>query len=156
MLYMTSLSLLRIWLFLSRSKKQYLINFLEKINSFCILGDMEMHKWLWKRISETNVMEYIKSGEILKPIISSIPKPSRTPWPPPLRILLGIHVFIYWNWTSKFKVRDRKSKNFTSLRTLINSLSFFVFDLKYQMKVFQVELNSVLLLISRQEYSLEN
>ena len=32
--------------------------------SFSILGDMEMHKWLWKCITETNVMENIKWGEI--------------------------------------------------------------------------------------------
>ena len=32
--------------------------------SFSILGDMEMHKWLWKCITETNVMENIKWEEI--------------------------------------------------------------------------------------------
>ena len=32
--------------------------------SFSILGDMEMHKWLWKCITEKNVMENIKSREI--------------------------------------------------------------------------------------------
>ena len=47
--------------------------------SFSMFGYMEMHKWLWKCITETNVMENIKCGEIYKPIILSIPKPSRTP-----------------------------------------------------------------------------
>ena len=32
--------------------------------SFSILGDMEMHKWLWKCMTETNVMENIKWVEI--------------------------------------------------------------------------------------------
>ena len=32
--------------------------------SLSILVDMEMHKRLWKCITETNVMENIKSGEI--------------------------------------------------------------------------------------------
>ena len=31
---------------------------------FSILGDMNMHKWLWKCITKTNVMENIKSREI--------------------------------------------------------------------------------------------
>ena len=89
-----------------------------------------------KCITGTNVMENIKLGEI--------PKPSRTHRPPPLVILLGIHVFIYWNLILKIKVKDRKAKNFisektVSLRTLITSFPFFVSDLKYQMKVLSVE-----------------
>ena len=46
----------------------------------------------------------------------------------------------------KFKVKDRKAKNFiseknVSLKTLITSLSFFVTDLKYQMQILLVELS---------------
>ena len=42
----------------------------------------------------------------------------------------------------KLKFKDSKEKNWktVSLNTLITSLSFFVFDLKYQMKVLPVEL----------------
>ena len=36
--------------------------------SFSIWGDMNMHKWLWKCRTETNVMENIKSWDIWKPI----------------------------------------------------------------------------------------
>ena len=54
--------------FFFNNKKNKKINFLnitlfcwKKANiSFNILGDMEMHKWLWKCITEANVMENIK------------------------------------------------------------------------------------------------
>ena len=64
----------------------------------------------------------------------------------PLGILLGIHIFIYWILISKLKVNGRKANNFisektVSLKTLITSLALFVSDLKYQMKVLQVELH---------------
>ena len=71
--------------------------------------------------------------------------PSRAPQPPPLGIF-----FVYWNLILKLKVKDRKARNFisshlikrnVSLKTHTNILSFFVSDLKYQMKVLQVELH---------------
>ena len=71
---------------------------------------------------------------------------------------------MYWNLIFKFKVRDRKSKIFiseknVSLKTFNTSLSFFVFDLKYQMKVLLVELHQSYFWSQERrsmEYSLEN
>ena len=95
-------------------------------NFFYCFSDMEMYKWLWICITDTNVMKNIKSGELWKPIMFAIPKPSRTPQPPPLGILLGIHVFMSGNLTNKSRLKDKtKSKNFifdkvVSLRTFIS------------------------------------
>ena len=80
--------------------------------SFSILDDMKMHRWIWNSIRETNVMENIKSREIYKPILLSNPKPSRMPRRLPLGILLGIHIFMYWNLVLKLNVRGRKAKNY--------------------------------------------
>ena len=53
--------------------------------------------------------------------------------------------YIYRNLIFLLKVKDKKkyfiSEKTVSLKTLITSLSFFVSDLKYQMKVLSVELH---------------
>ena len=66
------------------------------IISFSILGV----KWYGKPYYFGNAgyaFPYLlEATNITKPIFLSIPKPSHTPRPPPLGILLGIHVFLYW------------------------------------------------------------